>query len=92
MAIVNLNFSPDNGGRWKATYTSTGNTTVQIERKAKGCMSVYAHIDGMKPVLLGTYPEWTAETFLALICAPIGMTVDIYSASEVIMAKSLTEE
>ena len=90
MATTTLSFT-ERGGEYVATYTSTGDTVVQIERANDGNIDVYASIDGMTPrSIFGIYKG--SGNSLLKVCVPAGMKVEIHSETEVTTGKTLTEE
>ena len=54
MATTALSFTKQ-GDEYVATYTSTGDTVVQLDRVKGGKLGVYAYIDGMTPKPLQTW-------------------------------------
>lgn len=90
MATTTLSFTKQ-GDEHVATYTSTGDTVVQLARVKGGKLGVYAYIDGMTPKHLHTWYE-ESQFNLFKVCVPAGMKVDIHSATEVTTGKTLTEE
>lgn len=90
MATTALSFTKQ-GDEYVATYTSTGDTVVQLSRVKGGKLGVYAYIDGMTPKPLQTWYD-ESQFNLFKVCVPAGMKVDIHSNSEVTTGKTLTEE
>lgn len=90
MATTTLSFS-EKGGEYVATYTSTGDTVVQLARVKGGKLGVYAYIDGMTPISVWGDYQSSQHTILK-VCVPAGIKVDISSDAEVTDAKLLTGE
>lgn len=84
-----LNFTKT-GSFYKATYTSEGETSVQLQRAGTGLVTIYANIPGMDPS--SVFADYQAkENFLLKVCVPQGMVVTVESQSEVITCKIWTE-
>lgn len=90
MATTTLQFTKQ-GDEHVATYTSTGDTVVQLARVKGGKLGVYAYIDGMTPKSLKTWYD-ESQFNLFKVCVPSGMKVEIHSETEVTTGKTLTEE
>ena len=90
MATTTLQFQQQ-GGEYVATYTSGGDSVVQLARAAGGPIRVYAYIDGMTPISVWGDYRSSQHTILK-ICVPAGVKVNISSDAEVTDAKLLTAE
>lgn len=83
----------ENGGVWTASYTSGGDTVVQLKRKGGGWLNVYANIDGMERTTIASWTSYEGGSdVLFKACVPAGMTVTVESGSEVTAAKTLKSE
>ena len=89
MAASVLNFTKE-GNVWTASYTSAGDTVVQLERKDGGWLNVYANVVGMAKKAIASLTDGQGgRQVLLKVCVPEGMTVTIESGSEVTAAKTL---
>ena len=90
MATMTLSFNKE-GDVYKTSYTSQGDTVVQLERVQGGTIRIYANIEGMahSPIFVDYN---VSKNFLIKVCVPAGMTVTIESTSEVTTGKTLTED
>lgn len=83
----------NNGDVWTASYTSGGDTVVQLERKGGGCLDVYANIEGMEKKSIASWTSFDVGQYVLFkACVPAGMTVTVESGSEVTAAKTLAVE
>lgn len=80
----------EKGGVWTASYTSGGDTVVQLKRKGGGWLNVYANIEGMERKAIASWTSYEGgKDVLFKACVPAGMTVTVESGSEVTAAKTL---
>lgn len=91
MAVTNLTFIKD-GDYYVSSFTSAGECVVQIEKAPKAHVSVYANIDGMKPVLLHAFRNPLSESIIFELKIASGLEVTIKSTAEVYNAKMLTND
>lgn len=76
------------GSAYTATYTSTGDTVVQLVRKDSGWLNIYANIDGMEKKVIGSWsPHGGDKNMIFKVSVPSGLTVTVESESEVTEAK-----
>lgn len=90
MATTTLSFTKQ-GDVFVATYTSEGDSVIQLARKKGGAIRVYAYIDGMTPISVWGDYQSSQHTILK-VCVPAGIKVDISSDAEVTEGKLLTGE
>lgn len=89
MAKQSLQFTKD-GNKYKASFVSLGTTVVQLEREYKaenniGQLTVFAYIDGMKPVPVRNWTSYEASrNMIFQIDIPSGVTIEIVSLCNVI--------
>lgn len=76
---------------WEATFTSVGNTMVEMERDTPGPVVVLANLQGMRAVPIGTYNSLYSADALVRVNVPSGVVVTLRSQTEVKNAKMLTE-
>ena len=80
----------EKGGVWTASYTSGGDTVVQLKRKGGGWLNVYANIEGMEKKAIASWTSYEGGQYVLFkACVPAGMTVTVESGSEVTAAKTL---
>lgn len=91
MAVTNLTFSKD-GDYYVSSFTSAGECVVQIEKAPKAHVSVYANIDGMKPVLLRALPNPLSDNIIFDLDIASGIDVMIKATAEVTNAKMITND
>lgn len=91
MATTNLTFNKV-GDKYQTSFTSEGESIVQIERKAQGLCSVRANIEGMAPVPITSFQNAYENNVIFNLDIPAGIEVTIESATEVTNAKMFTEE
>ena len=89
MAASVLNFTKE-GNVWTASYTSAGDTVVQLERASSGWLNVYANMEGMEKMAIASWTDGQGGQYMLFkACVPEGMTVTIESGSEVTAAKRM---
>ena len=95
MAAEILSFEKNESeNAYYATFVSDGNpVTIQIKNKG-GMVTVFANIEGMKPVIL--YPNVrdsndTSDSIFRIVGIVNGINVTIKSATEVLEAKMIKE-
>lgn len=91
MAATTLIFSKV-GDKWVTTFTSMGESIVEMERKGQGLCSIRANIEGMKSVPVTSFKNPYESNVIFNLDIPAGVEVTIESATEVINAKMITEE
>lgn len=89
--ISELNFT-ENAGVWIANFISQGNTVIEIERTKPSTILILANLEGMKPVIVGSYPNNYSNNAIFNIQVPKGIEVTIESPTEVIDAKLQIED
>lgn len=96
MAADILSFEKnENKNAYYATFVSDGNpVTIQIKNKG-GVVTVFANIEGMKPVIL--YPNVrdnndAPDSIFRVAGIVAGVEITIRSATEVLEAKMIKEE
>lgn len=72
------------GSRYIASFTSSGSTTVQIDRESKDYLTVYANIEGMNKVSI--FNATIYEDFIFDVDVPEGVVVTIESGIPVVKA------
>lgn len=77
-------------GRYRATYTSAGDTVVQLARVKGGKVDIYAYMEGMTPYPI--FRSYSGQDFICRVCVPAGMKVDVESETQVTSGKMLAEE
>ena len=85
-----LNFTKK-GEIWEASYISSGNTVIQLERGKPGEVKIFANLGGMKRVEVNRYENFYNSVTIFNIDMPKGVEVTVTSATEVNEAKILTE-
>lgn len=89
MAQTTLSFAPD-GGKHKATWTSTGEGAVlQVERAGAGPLEIRAYLDGMTPLTVAKDYAFTPQAVILQLDIPAGVKVDIISDTAVTTAAIL---
>lgn len=74
---------------WVADIVSTGNTTVQIDRKHRGGLSILKYIDTLTPVPHMSFGALTSKSVMFELELPAGVKARIISYTEVESAKSV---
>lgn len=89
MAQTTLTFAPD-GGKHKATWTSTGaGAVLQVERAGAGPLEIRAYLDGMAPLTVAKDYSFTPQAVIIQLDIPAGVKVDIISDTPVTSAAML---
>ena len=74
---------------WQVKFISKGNSLLAIERENQSLVLLYANIEGMRPVYLGTFQNpYGADNTLKLDL-PKGLEITIKSQTPISKAKLL---
>ncbi len=90
MATTNLTFTKQENV-WVTSFVSKGSGIVQIERTSQGSVSVSANIVGMRSVPIASFNNPYTASVIFNLDLPVDIEVTIKSATEVTVAKMLTE-
>ena len=86
--VMDLEFS-NVGGVWRTSYTSEGDTVVQLSRSGGGWLNVYAGIEGMEMPCVASWGHYEAGAeFIFMAALPAGLSVAIASETAVVAAKA----
>lgn len=90
MATTDLSFKQE-GGSYKAAFTSQGEAVVQVQRKGVGELRVLAALEGMSPSTVFPFADSAngRENIIFRLDIPSGVSVEIVSGTEVVSAKMM---
>lgn len=85
--IRNINFEKI-GNEWEASWTSTGEAVMQLERKsADGLVVVEANVEGMEPVVVAQLSNGYGRGIIAALKVAEGLKVTVRCATEIVAGK-----
>lgn len=83
-----LNFEKNSDGYWEASFVTSGNPmAIEIDRKEKGHLLIYAGVDDLKGDLIFSAGRDCEQHFVRSIDTPEEVTLKVISFTEVIGAK-----
>lgn len=78
-------------GEWVATFTSSGNTVIELERKKAGVVAILASIGGLAEVPIAQIQNGYMPNVIFHVNVPSGVAVVVKSETEVLKAHMLVE-
>lgn len=83
-----LNFEQNAAGHWEATFVTSGNPmAIEIDRKEKGHLLIYAGVDDLHGDLIFSAGREGEKHFVRSIDMPEEVTLRVVSHTEVVAAK-----
>ena len=86
-----LKFEKNERGLYEAKFVSEGKTTIHVERKTLGAVSVLGNLTGLDPTLIETFKNNEDKGLAFIVDLPVGMEVTLRCGYEVTRAKMMTE-
>lgn len=88
METTELTFSKV-GGRYQATFTSTGTTTVQVVQQKGGFLGIKAALGGLEPVVVSSFGNDSPANKIFDVSFQEGTEVTLESVTPVTSCKIL---
>lgn len=83
-----LNFEKNSDGYWEASFVTSGNPmAIEIDRKEKGHLLIYAGVDDLHGDLIFSAGREGEKHFVRSIDMPEEVTLRVVSHTEVVAAK-----
>lgn len=85
--MTDINFEKV-GNDWVASWISTGDAVMQLERKAAtGIVAVMANMPNMEPVLVAQLSNGYGTGIIAALKVAAGLTVTVRSSTEIVAGR-----